>query len=139
MNLSFFVEGIPRPQPRPRAVVCKGRVRMFTPKSVRGWRDAVYLAALARKKDAGPIAEPVELTVDFFFSRRKRDNETAATSPMISRPDIDNLAKAAMDAMTEAGLWLDDAQIFSLRTSKWFTNGSPGAAIEVRYEWPNRR
>ena len=34
------------------------------------------------------------------------------------KPDVDNYAKAVMDAMTDAGVWDDDAQVAQLTATK---------------------
>ena len=46
-----------------------------------------------------------------------------------STPDVDNLAKLAMDALTAAGVWKDDAQVVSLVTRKRYVE-----AIDARWE-----
>ncbi len=46
------------------------------------------------------------------------------------RPDLDNLAKLALDAATKAGCWHDDAQIAHLETAK-FDGPMPGLAFEA--------
>ena len=47
-----------------------------------------------------------------------------------TRPDLDNLAKLALDAATKAGYWRDDAQIAMLTLAKY--NGPiPGLAMSV--------
>ena len=38
----------------------------------------------------------------------------SAPAAHICKPDIDNLAKAVMDALTDAGAWRDDCQIVEL-------------------------
>jgi Holliday junction resolvase RusA-like endonuclease len=50
--------------------------------------------------------------------------------PKITRPDLDNLAKLALDAMTKCGYWLDDSQVVRLETAKWFGD-LPGIAVTV--------
>ena len=36
----------------------------------------------------------------------------------ISKPDLDNLEKAVMDALTTAGVWCDDAQVVEKHSAK---------------------
>lgn len=38
----------------------------------------------------------------------------------ISKPDVDNLAKAVLDACTDAGVWHDDSQIIQLSITKTY-------------------
>lgn len=51
-------------------------------------------------------------------------------APKTTRPDLDNLAKLALDAMTAAGYWSDDSQVAELTTAK-FTGPIPGLAVTV--------
>ena len=51
-------------------------------------------------------------------------------APKATRPDLDNLAKLALDAMTAAGYWRDDSQVAELTTAK-FTGPIPGLAVTV--------
>ena len=39
--------------------------------------------------------------------------------PRITKPDVDNLAKLILDAMTKAGYWHDDNQVCDLRITKY--------------------
>lgn len=48
----------------------------------------------------------------------------------ITRPDLDNLAKLALDAMTKTGYWQDDSQVCEFTTAK-FTGPIPGLAVTV--------
>lgn len=52
-------------------------------------------------------------------------------APKTTRPDLDNLAKLALDAMTAAGYWRDDSQVTELLAAK-FTGPIPGLAVTVR-------
>ncbi len=47
------------------------------------------------------------------------------------RPDLDNLGKAVMDALSKAKWWRDDAQVACLvMTKRW--DASPGVTIVAR-------
>ncbi len=46
-----------------------------------------------------------------------------ATMPDRRKRDLDNLGKATLDALTHAGVWEDDSQIYDLRL-KWSEVGS---------------
>jgi Holliday junction resolvase RusA-like endonuclease len=73
----------------------------------------------------------VALEVAFTSPRPKRHFVKAGLRPssptwFCSKPTADNAAKAVMDALTQLGLWRDDAQVVSLQGRKTF-----GAAAEV--------
>lgn len=56
--------------------------------------------------------------------------------PRCSTPDLDNLAKAALDALTELGFWRDDAQICGLIVTKIYDD-RVGATIRIERDEPS--
>ena len=55
--------------------------------------------------------------------------------PHTVKPDIDNLVKAVMDALTTAGWWIDDTQVWSLSTSKQYAaKGEPSGVYIQAHE-----
>jgi Holliday junction resolvase RusA-like endonuclease len=130
MTISFTVSGIPKGQPRPRAFAFKGKARIFDSGTAEGWKSEIALAARPHLP-AEPLAGPLVLSVDFYFPRPKKHFLKAglrlgAPTWFCSKPDADNAAKAVMDALTQLGLWRDDAQVVSLIVRKTF-----GAAAQV--------
>jgi len=125
---SHYVEviGTPRPQPRPR--LGKGG-RVFNPPSADEWKRAVARACRDAKIKF-PAGSAIALDVEFFLPVR---GEREVGAPHLSTPDLDNLLKAVMDAMTTAGVWADDAQVFCLTSRKAVAGGprEPGATIVV--------
>ena len=87
-----------------------------------------YLRKAAPKE---PITGPVRMEVCYYFSSKsKRQNGM----PKITRPDTDNLVKGLKDCMTEAGFWLDDAQVYFETISKfWSLPESAGIEIHVEH------
>jgi Holliday junction resolvase RusA-like endonuclease len=59
--------------------------------------------------------------------RRKRDPD----GPIVhaQKPDVDNVAKAVMDAMGE--FWADDAQVHALAAEKYFVEKTGTPRVEV--------
>ena len=120
MAIAFSVPGDPVPQPRPRVSTRGGFARAYVPKqhAVHAYRQAV--AAAAREAGAGVHGEPVELVLDFVFSRPKshlRKNGLAPDAPRWPRKDIDNCQKAVMDALNGIA-WEDDSQVVRVVASK---------------------
>ena len=61
-----------------------------------------------------PFARGVPLKVEIVLCF----NGKKLLAPMVTRPDIDNLAKMILDAMTRARFWEDDNQVATLHITK---------------------
>lgn len=119
MKLSFFVGGRPAPQQRPRF-----HGHAYSIKS--DFYDAVVTAA-HKIKPIRPITEAVKLTVRFcFLTPRCREGAVYNTA----RPDLDNLEKTVMDALTVAKIWQDDSVVVVKMSCKAFRQ-EEGAEITV--------
>jgi Holliday junction resolvase RusA-like endonuclease len=109
---------------------------------VNAWKEALFIEA-KRHKPFEPLAGAVRCKIVFTFRRPKshftskgllRDD---APFHRKSKPDLDNLAKAVMDVLTQVGYWRDDAQIVELSLMKMYATEYaecqeyPGAYIEV--------
>lgn len=133
--ISFTVLGIPKGQPRPRAFHRGGKVRVYDPGTAEGWKACVALAARPYLPEA-PIDGPIHLQIHYTLPRPKslmRRGDPSGVIPHTKKPDIDNINKATLDALTAIGMWRDDSQICSLSTSKYYAGKSsqPGALIFV--------
>jgi crossover junction endodeoxyribonuclease RusA len=131
----FRVHGIPKPQPRPRATIRGRHAGVYDPGTANEWRAAVA-AAGSKHQPAGPLEGPLLVGMRFYLPRPKRlmrkcDPDTRLRHT--AKPDVDNLAKAVLDALTAAGWWADDSQVCSLTIEKWYTNkiGGPGCCVYV--------
>lgn len=134
---SFFVPGDPRPQPRPRATVRGGQARMYNPDTANAWKQAVRVAATDAGLMAAEIEGPIRLGLDFRFQRPashyKRGHALKPSAPQwhIQRPDLDNLVKAVMDALTDVAAWGDDDQIYDLRVTKGWVPSESGCQVTM--------
>lgn len=63
-----------------------------------------------------PYKGPIALIIRLYF-RPPLNNKHFHK---ISKGDVDNYAKFYMDCMTDAGVWIDDAQVFDLHVTKYF-------------------
>ena len=130
---SFFVPGTPAAQPRVRMVRSNGHV--YTPRSADAWKAAVRVAWRAEPRQ--PLEGPVRLSLNFFMPRPQyhftSKGALTAGAPVrhTVRPDIDNLVKAVMDALTDAGAWHDDCQIVELSTDKLYGATRYGCAVNM--------
>ena len=50
------------------------------------------------------------------------------------RHDVDKLARAVLDALTDAALWKDDSQVAQLVAEKRWYDGRLGAGVHVTVE-----
>jgi Holliday junction resolvase RusA-like endonuclease len=122
---SLFVNGIPKAQPRPR-MAANGHV--YNPASADAWKEIVRMAFVPFHRP--PIANPIRLRVSFFLPRPMAMKGKAAV-PHTKKPDVDNLLKAVMDSMTAAGVWKDDALVYTTEAGKWYAADKTGAQIIV--------
>ncbi|MDR2717705.1 MAG: RusA family crossover junction endodeoxyribonuclease [Treponema sp.] len=114
----LFVNGIPKAQPRPRMTV-NGHV--YNPSSADAWKEEVKAAFISCRRPM--ITEPIRLKVYFFMPVPKGMKIVCKDGhymPHIKKPDADNLLKAVMDALTEVGVWKDDALAFWTEAVKFY-------------------
>lgn len=102
--MKFEVQAEPRPQPRPRF----GRGRCYEPAAIKTYKAAVRSAAIAAMNGQPPTSTAIAVTLKF---RRKFETTSRRFG------DADNLAKAALDAMTGV-VFVDDSQITRLAIEK---------------------
>lgn len=96
----------------------------YPPSMNRYWRSVqnrVLISAEGRKYREAVIAE-----VDGYKLDGRLKVEIEATMPDKRRRDVDNLFKAALDALTHAQVWLDDSQIDDLRIVRAPEVAAPG-------------
>lgn len=114
MKHSLVVFGKPVAQPRHRASCRGGYAKMYLPGDHPVHDFKRRIMAVAASHPIRRIEGPVRLDLLFAFSQpkgRKRQFK-------ISKPDLDNLEKAVMDALTDAGVWCDDAQVVEKHSTK---------------------
>ena len=104
MSITFSVPGDPVPQPRPRVSTRGGFARAYVPAQhpVHAYRKAIAEAA----DEAGLVAqdEPISVVIDAVFMRPKSHllkSGVKPDAPKLPRPDVDNIAKAVLDALQD--------------------------------------
>lgn len=106
---AFHALGLPAPQGSKAAKgrTSTGRIILAeASKRVAPWRATVTAAAVGAGPCLdGPLAVAMVLTVPRPRSARKADRIPPRT------PDLSKLARAVEDAVTDAGLWVDDARV----------------------------
>jgi Holliday junction resolvase RusA-like endonuclease len=131
----FVVIGEPKGQPRPRAFARKigtsYHARVYDAGSAEGWKSAIALNAREAGLDGIMMEGPIAFQMCCFFTRPKSHYRSGKNHALlkfaceevrkISKPDLDNLFKAATDCFTALGAWKDDAQIHHAVVSKEWT------------------
>ena len=119
MILNLWIAGAPKAQPRVRAFARGRHARVYTPDTADAWKQAVVLALRAETWE--PFAGAVGVSLDFVLPRPQRLKDRLMVWHT-AKPDADNLAKAVLDACSQAELWSDDAQVAHLAASKRYAN-----------------
>jgi Holliday junction resolvase RusA-like endonuclease len=132
--LTCTVLGVPVPQGSMKSVG-PGRMIHSNAATLRPWRDTVAWQARAAMSDAGltePLEGPVEVHATFTLARPK--SAPKARWAPDKKPDIDKLLRGLLDACTAAGVWVDDAQVVTVVTSKVFPHDGaiPGVTFTVQ-------
>lgn len=145
-TIQFEVHGTPKGQPRPRAFALNGRARVFDPGTAECWKTQIAIAAKAVLPST-PYDGPLKVSINFSFVRpkghygkRKGTLYLRNDAPFqhTGKPDLDNLEKAVLDALTTLGMWHDDAQVFQLSSSKHYCEaGYEGASIQIEPQETN--
>jgi Holliday junction resolvase RusA-like endonuclease len=104
LAVTFTVAGQPVPQPRPRVSTAGGFARAYVPGKhpVHAYREAI--AAAARAAGLTTTGEVLNVVIDAVFERPKSHMNKAgvkSTAAKLPRPDVDNLAKAVLDALQD--------------------------------------
>lgn len=142
--LTITVYGLPAPQGSKRHL--GHGVLVESSKYVKPWREAVKAAAYDGPRRA-PLDCPVLVDMVFTFNRPKGHFRTGRNAHLLrdsaparpaSPPDLSKLARSTEDALTDAGIWRDDARVCEYRRLAKVYAGSdrdalhiPGAVIRI--------
>ena len=139
--MQFETIGLPVAQGSMRAFAMKnGRYALTATnaKRLKPWRLEMKTAAAAARNGNAPYVSQVRLELDFHFPRPmghfgKRGLRPSAPLQMFRRPDLDKLIRAVLDALTDAGVLRDDAQVDDIRARKRYCaeGESPGVRVVI--------
>ena len=119
--------GEPVAKGRPRMSIGNGRPIAYTPAKTRKYEAALQYAARDAMRDRlrflGPVAVAVTAYLPIPTSWSKKKQAAAILGDILptSRPDVDNYAKSAIDALN-AVAFNDDAQVVSLTVRKEYSD-----------------
>lgn len=131
-RLVIEVYGIPGPQGSKRYVGTSkaGRGLMVESSAkVKPWREAVKWAAREAMAAAGmtaPMDGPLRVRMTFTLPKPKSAPKARVTFPD-RKPDGSKLQRSTEDALTDAGVWADDARVVEWIGAKRFPGEGEGA------------
>lgn len=117
-------------------------------RTLRPWREAVKAAALDVMATFDRYDTPLRVRLVFTFDRPGIHYRTGRNANLlrdgaprypanVRSGDVDKLQRACFDALTDAGVWRDDAQVVDVRARKVWANEDemalhiPGVRIHV--------
>jgi Holliday junction resolvase RusA-like endonuclease len=134
--LDIVVPAIPKPG---GGFVCMGKAakvvdprsgRSFVPPETRAWMRKVQQYAAVFWRGRPPLDEPLVVTLDVVVPRPAgvpvgHTRESWGTSARVrcaskAGADADNHAKAVLDALTKARVWVDDGRVCELVVRRWY-------------------
>jgi Holliday junction resolvase RusA-like endonuclease len=131
------IPGPPIGKGRPRTAIRNGFVRTYTPKPTAQW-EAVAAATLMSRWDGAPLDVPVSVGIVALFPRPQRmiwKQKPMLREPYCQKPDIDNMAKAVLDALEKGGIIRDDKAVWSLDCIALYCSGDESPSVGVRVGW----
>jgi Holliday junction resolvase RusA-like endonuclease len=137
--IRIVVLGSPAPQGSKKFVgtTKTGRGLMIeSSKKVKPWRMDVKEAAEIVMASRPPLDGPLTVVMTFTLPKPATAPKTRRTWPC-RKPDVSKLVRSTEDALTDAGVWADDARVVTLVARKVYPKEglsalhAPGAVIEV--------
>lgn len=139
--ITLIVLGDPKGQPRPKAFTLNGHASVYDPATAEGWKSAIAEAV----KEAGVLGlgidKPVRFSMVCHFRRPKSHYRTGKKARFFrsdiprfhtAKPDFDNVAKAACDALTHLSVWKDDSLVVQAYVEKRYSSGAPKTVITIQ-------
>lgn len=119
----LFIEGEPAPQGS-KSVGRNGQLYESS-KKVAPWRRAVANAVKTITFDQ--FDQPVEVWATFYLTRPRSVKRLLPHVP----PDLDKLERGLNDALTQAGVWVDDSLVVRAHSQKFYADNSPAGCHVV--------
>lgn len=111
-------------------------VKHYTPEKTRRWEEDARQLARMEMMHREPLTGPVEITIDAIlavpksWAKWKKEAAEAGAILPTSKPDLDNIEKAAKDALNGI-VWIDDAQVVDTNKRKRYGT-RPAVIIGIR-------
>lgn len=126
----------------------KGSVRVYNGRAMKDKRTSDYMGRCvyvmhAAHEGRPPIEEPTVVRIVAYLARPKGlvPNDRARTpqppaGPFYApaKPDADNMAKALLDSLTQAGVIADDCRVVELTVTKMYAAIQEAPRVDVRVD-----
>lgn len=119
--------------------------QVYNPGTTDGWKKMVWAYAMQNRPDKTYPISQVQVWMVFHFSRPRHHFGTGSKAQVLKegaatfhtiRPDLDNLAKPVLDALTDSGVfWEDDSAVYELHLGKRYS-ADPGVHITISSAQP---
>tara|TARA_R100001129_G_scaffold128563_1_gene90599 strand:+ start:239 stop:670 length:432 start_codon:yes stop_codon:yes gene_type:complete len=132
--LTVLIAGEPVAKGRPRVVRTKAGVRAITPEKTREWTSYAVRVLAWSWKGRPPIAGPVKVTLRAIKTRPqrlRRKSDAEGLCWRTTKPDVDNVAKAVLDALVKAQVIADDQQVARLECDSLYAEKQGLPRVEV--------
>ena len=122
----FRVDINPVAKGRPRYAKRGNFVSTYTPTKTRVYEEIIKDHAVLAMGSSEPLESPVRVNLEFGMPipkstpKKLLENHLNGSVKHTKKPDVDNLAKAILDAMNEV-VYLDDNQITRLTIEKKYS------------------
>lgn len=134
-SLEFFLPVTPLPQGRPRFSVKRGKRLIYEPVESKKLKQRIkMLASYYVREKLGTLCDSMDpCSLRLIFVLNRPISRTSSPFPN-TKPDIDNLCKLVLDALSGV-LYRNDSAIIALQAFKQYTsNQYPQAGIHVTYK-----
>lgn len=139
-TITLVIYGEPVPQSRPKIARIGNRVIAYDPPKSKKYKDLVKLWATCQLKKVDGFkmfTGAVCVDITFFlpirpsWPKQKRLNAEYGVMRPIKKPDIDNLYKGLIDALTGIA-WKDDSIITDVSMKKRYTADTSRTEITIK-------
>lgn len=129
MQIVFDVPGDPKGKGRPRFARRGKFTKVYTDQKTLDYETVIKLCAQTAMGLAKPIEAPVgvylyvRLPIPQSYSKKRKEACLNGSERPTKKPDIDNVAKAFLDAMNGT-VYLDDTQVIEMHVKKLYSEVS---------------
>lgn len=124
--IHITIPGAPRGKGRPRFAKRGNFVKTYTDAKTVSYENLVAYAGAEAMRGRPPIKGAVNVSMDVnvgipaSWSKKKKQAAIDGEIRPTTKPDLDNIIKAVMDALNDV-VWQDDKQVVQLQVAKYYS------------------